>query len=241
MLHVEPIAILEDNYAWLLRDPATGATAVVDPAVAGPVLERVQALGGRLDWILITHHHGDHIADVPAVQAATGAKVAGNAPDAHRLPRLNLAVSPGDAFTLGESRATVLDSPGHTRGHIAWAFPEGEAVFCGDTLFSIGCGRLLEGTAAEMFASLARLAALPDATRVCCGHEYTLSNLRYARHVEPDNAALAAHEAHVQAQRARGEPSLPTTIGQERALNPFLRARDVAALAALRTGKDNFR
>lgn len=241
MLHVEPIPMLDDNYAWLLRDDATGATAVVDPAVAAPVLARVQALGGRLDWILLTHHHGDHIADVPTVQAATGARVAGNAADAHRLPKLDLAVSPGDGFALGDSPATVLDSPGHTRGHIAWAFTEGRALFCGDTLFSIGCGRLLEGDAAEMFASLQRFAALPDEVRVCCGHEYTLSNLRYARHVEPGNQALAAHEAAVQAQRARGEPSLPTTIALEKALNPFLRARDAAALAALRTGKDNFR
>ncbi len=241
MLHVEPIAILDDNYAWLLRDPATGATAVVDPAVAAPVLARVQALGGRLDWILLTHHHGDHVAEVPQVAAATGAKVAGNAADSHRLPKLDLAVKPGDSFTLGESRAEVLDSPGHTRGHVAWAFAEGQAVFCGDTLFSMGCGRLLEGTAAEMFSSLRALAALPDATRVCCGHEYTLSNLRFARHVEPGNEALAAHEAAVQARRARGEPSLPTTMGLEKALNPFLRAPDVAALAALRSGKDTFR
>lgn len=241
MLHVEPIAILEDNYAWLLRDPATGATAVVDPAVAGPVLERVAALGGRLDWIILTHHHGDHVAEVPQVAAATGAKVAGAKGDAHRLPKLDLALIPGDAFTLGGSSAEVLDSPGHTRGHIAYAFTAGEALFCGDTLFSIGCGRLLEGTAEEMFASLGRFAALPDATRVCCGHEYTLSNLRFARHVEPENQALAAYEAEVQAKRARGEPSLPTTIGLERRLNPFLRARDVAELATLRTGKDNFR
>ncbi|MFL1461722.1 hydroxyacylglutathione hydrolase [Roseococcus sp. DSY-14] len=241
MLHVEPIPILDDNYAWLLRCPATGATAVADPAVAAPVLARVQALGGRLDWILLTHHHGDHVAEVPQVAAATGARVAGHAADAHRLPSLDLAVKPGETFTLGEAAAQVLDTPGHTRGHIAWAFVEGQALLCGDTLFSIGCGRLLEGTAAEMFASLRALAALPDAMRVCCGHEYTLSNLRYARHVEPDNQALAAHEAEVKARRARGEPSLPTTLGLEKALNPFLRARDVAELAALRSGKDDFR
>jgi len=232
-LHVEPIPILDDNYAWLLRCPATGATAVADPAVAAPVLERVQALGGRLDWILLTHHHGDHVAEVPQVAAATGAKVAGNAADAHRLPRLDLSVNPGDGFTLGQAAAQVLDTPGHTRGHIAWAFVGGEALLCGDTLFSIGCGRLFEGSPAQMLASLDRLAALPSSTLVCCTHEYTLANLRFARALEPTHAGLAIYQHWCQQQRNAGRPTLPSRIGRERALNPFLRSREPALRQAL--------
>lgn len=240
-LTVKPIAILEDNYAWFLRDEATGTTAVVDAAVVEPILDFVQAEGGRLDWLLITHHHGDHIAGIPEVAARTGAKVAGNANDAQRLPKLDLAVKPGDTFALGQSEADIIDTPGHTRGHISWHFPTGEALLCGDTLFATGCGRLLEGTPAEMFSSLQKLSALPEATKVCCGHEYTLSNIRYALSVEPDNAALKAFEAKAKSLRAEGKPTLPTTLGTEHAVNPFLHARDVAHFAELRTGKDNFR
>lgn len=240
-LTVKPIPILEDNYAWFLRDEATGATAVADAAVVEPVAAFVTREGGRLDWLLITHHHGDHIAGIPELAERFGSRVAGAAADAHRLPPLDAALRPGDRFMLGESEAVILDSPGHTRGHIAWHFPGGPAVLCGDTMFAAGCGRLLEGSAEEMFASLRALGALPPETRVCCGHEYTLSNLRFARHVEPDNAELAAYAATAEAQRARGEPTVPTTIALEHAINPFLRARDVAELAARRAAKDGFR
>jgi hydroxyacylglutathione hydrolase len=247
-LTVLPIPILQDNYAWFLRDEATGMVGVVDAADAAPVLAFLaETAGGRCDWLLITHHHGDHIAGIPEVQAKTGAKIAGNAADAHRLPPLDLALTPGDSsalgdsFALGASRALVLDTPGHTRGHIAYAFEEGAALFCGDTLFAIGCGRLLEGTAEEMFASLSRLADLPGAMRVCCGHEYTRSNIRYALSVEPENAALRAFAAEAGAKRGRGEPTVPTTLDLERAANPFLHARDAAHFAALRAGKDEFR
>lgn len=240
-LTVKPIAILQDNYAWFLRDDATGMTAVADAAEVGPVAECLAREGGRLDWLLITHHHGDHIAGIPELAQRFGARVAGARADAHRLPPLDLALAPGDGFALGDSAAVILDSPGHTRGHIAWHFPDGPAVLCGDTMFAAGCGRLLEGTAEEMFASLRALGALPDETLVCCGHEYTLSNLRFARHLEPENAALAAFAAKAEAQRARGEPTVPTTIGTERAINPFLRAAEVAELAARRAAKDVFR
>lgn len=241
MLTVEAIPLLEDNYAWWLRDEATGATAVVDAAVPGPVMDHVRARGGRLDWLWITHHHGDHVAGIPEVAAETGAKVAGNAADAHRLPKLDLVFRPGEAITLGERRATVMDTPGHTRGHVSLHVADGNALFCGDTLFVLGCGRLLEGSAEEMFASLRAIAALPDDTRAFCGHEYTLSNIRYARHLRPDDAALAEFERECQDKRARGEPTVPTTIGREKALNPFLRATDAAEFARLRAGKDSFR
>ncbi len=236
---IKPIAHLSDNYAWWIRDPATGQTAVVDPGEAEPIAAMLRAEGTGLDWILLTHHHGDHVAGVAALVTEFGAKVAGAKADAHRLPPLDLELIPGDSFTLGQCSAEVLDSPGHTLGHIAYAFRR--AVFCGDTLFSAGCGRLLEGTAADMFGALAALAALPAETLVCCGHEYTLSNIRYALTVEPDNAKLREWAERAQALRAEGQPTLPTTIGLELEVNPFMRAKSVAELARIRTGKDNFR
>ena len=240
-LTVKSLPILDDNYAWFLRDEATGMTAVLDAAVVEPIAAVIESEGGRLDWLLITHHHGDHIAGIADLAARYGAKVAGHAGDAARLPPLDVALRPGETFALGESIATILDSPGHTRGHIAWSFAADDALFPGDTLFAAGCGRLLEGTPAEMFASLAAFAPLPDSTRVCCGHEYTLSNIRFALSIEPENAALRAYALRAQAQRDAGEPTIPTTLGQERAINPFIRAKDVAELAARRAGKDSFR
>ena len=239
-LTVKPIPILDDNYAWFLRDEATGMTAVVDAAVVEPIADFIAKEGGRLDWLLITHHHGDHIAGIPELARRTGAKIAGAAADAARLPKLDVALKPGDTFALGESVATILDSPGHTRGHIAWAFAQDDALFPGDTLFAAGCGRLLEGTPAEMFSSLAAFAHLPDSTKVCCGHEYTLSNVRFALSVEPENAALQAYAVRAKAQRDGGQPTIPTTLGLERAVNPFVRARDVTELAARRSAKDSF-
>lgn len=239
-LIVKPIPILDDNYAWFLRDEATGMTAVMDAAVVEPIADFIAAEGGRLDWLLITHHHGDHIAGIPELAKRYGAKIAGNAADAARLPKLDAALKPGDSFALGESLARIIDSPGHTRGHIAWSFLADDALFSGDTLFAAGCGRLLEGNAAEMFASLAAFADLPDSTRVFCGHEYTLSNIRFALSVEPENAALIAYAARAKAQRDAGQPTIPTTLGLERAVNPFMRAQDVAQLAARRAAKDSF-
>jgi hydroxyacylglutathione hydrolase len=240
-LTVKPIAILDDNYAWFLRDEATGMTAVADAAEAAPVIAFVEKEGGRLDWLLITHHHGDHVAGIPEVQARFGAKVAGAAADAHRIPRLDVALKPGDSFALGESAAHIIDSPGHTRGAIAWHFPDGPAVLSGDTMFAAGCGRLLEGTAADMHGALQALGALPGKTLVCCGHEYTLSNIKFALSVEPENAALRDFAAWADARRKAGQPTVPTTIAQEHAFNPFLRAPDVTTLAARRSAKDNFR
>jgi hydroxyacylglutathione hydrolase len=240
-LTVTGIPCLSDNYVWLLQDAATGAIAVCDPGEADPAIAAVERLGGRLDLILLTHHHGDHIGGVSALQARFGGKIIGAAADAHRLPKLDQAVRAGDTVSLGSAAGMVLETPGHTVGHIAFYFPDGPAVLCGDTLFALGCGRLLEGSAAQMHASLQALAALPPDTRVCCGHEYTESNARFALTVEPGNQALIARATHVRNLRAAGQPTVPTTIAMERAENPFMRAADVARLAAIRTAKDSFR
>ena len=239
-LTVTPVPCLSDNYAWLLRAP-DGRVALCDPGEAGPVAAAVEAAGGRLETILLTHHHGDHVGGVEALVARYGAKVVGAAADAHRLPRLDQAVRPGEEIEVLGAPVRVLASDGHTRGHIAFHFTDSAILLCGDTLFSLGCGRLLEGTAAEMFDSLRALAALPPETLVCCGHEYTESNARFALTVEPGNASLRARADEIARLRSEGRPTVPTTIGQELAANPFLRAGDVATLARIRTAKDNFR
>ena len=239
---VTPIPHLSDNYAWLLRDEATGATALCDPGEGPGVVAALERLGvARLDRILLTHHHGDHIAGVAEVKARFGGAVVGAEADARRLPPLDEVVRPGGTTTLGAATAHVIDTPGHTRGHIAFHFPDGAVLLCGDTLFSVGCGRLIEGNAQEMFRSLRALSALPGETLVCCGHEYTESNIRFALTVEPGNAALQARAAEAKAQRAAGRPTVPTTMAQELATNPFLRAPDAARLAEVRAAKDGFR
>lgn len=237
----EPVPILSDNYAWLLRDSASGAVAIVDPADARPVIAALERAGGRLDLILLTHHHADHVAGTDEVRARFGCKVVGAAADAHRLPKLDIAVKEGDSVAFGKATARVIDTPGHTRGQINYFFPDGEILLAGDTLFSIGCGRLSEGTPDEMFASLRKLAALPGGTKICCGHEYTEANIRFALTAEPDNAALKARAAQAKQQRAAGKPTLPSLMSDELAANPFLRARDVKTFADLRARKDSFR
>lgn len=235
------VPILSDNYAWLLHDGSSGAVAIVDPADAAACIAAIEADGGKLDLILITHHHDDHIAGVDQVRAKYGAKVVGATADKHRLPRLDQQVTEGDTVAFGDSKFEVIDTPGHTRGHISYFSPDGDILLCADTLFSLGCGRLLEGTAAEMFDSLQKLAKLPDDTLVCCGHEYTQSNARFAVTVEPENAELRHRAAEVDQLRAEGKPTVPTTLGAEKAENPFLRARSAESLAKIRTAKDNFK
>ncbi len=237
---VDAIPMFSDNYAWLLRDAASGAVGVADPADADAVIRAIDAQGGRLDTIFLTHHHADHVAGADEVRSRYGASIVGARADAHRLPRLDVAVEGGGTTPFGGTAAQVIDTPGHTRGHIAFFFPDGGVLLCGDTLFSLGCGRLLEGTADEMFASLQRLAALPPETLVCCGHEYTQSNARFAVTVEPQNAALLARSAGVDRLRASGRPTVPSRLADELAENPFLRAPDAVRLGEIRAAKDRF-
>lgn len=232
-LTIRALPAFEDNYIWLLHDGASGAVGVVDPGQAEPVLAALPSVGGRLDWILLTHHHPDHVGGNRALQAATGCRIAGFADDAARLPGLDHPVRDSDSVALGARGARAIETPGHTRGHLSWWFEREAVLFCGDSLFGLGCGRLFEGTPETMWRSLSRYAALPDATRVYCAHEYTLANARFALAVDPHNPALAARVDRVRAQRARGEPSVPFTLGEERAANPFLRAGDPALAARL--------
>jgi hydroxyacylglutathione hydrolase len=240
MITAHPIAILSDNYAWLLRCSETGATAIVDPAEEAPIVAMINAEGGRLDMIIITHHHSDHIAAVDAIRARFPAPVVGAKADAYRLPKLDRELVEGDTITLGTCTGVVIDTPGHTRGHIAYYFADGGILLSGDTLFSLGCGRLSEAGPADMFASLAKFAKLPGDTLVCCGHEYTESNARFALHVDPGNAALATFVQGVKAKRAAGQASVPSLLSDEMACNPFMRAPDVATLADLRDQKNKF-
>ncbi len=253
-LTVEMIPVLSDNYVYLIHDPASGTTGVVDPAVAAPVKERLKARGWSLDWILSTHHHDDHTGGNLELKEATGCRIAGPRKDAARIPGIDVKLVEGDHFKLGEAEAQVFETPGHTSGHISFWFPASNALFCADTLFSLGCGRLFEGTPLDMWTSLGKFAPLPDEALVYCGHEYTAANARFALSVDPDNSALHARAAEIEKQRAAGEPTVPTTLGLESATNPFLRpddpairqqlglesAEDVEVFAEIRRLKDSF-
>lgn len=240
MFELIQIPVLNDNYVYVLHDAASEETVVVDPALAAPVLEMLEARDWRLTYIFCTHHHNDHVGGVRELKAATGAKVVGALDDRDRIPELDMAVVDGDTVNVGGLRAQVLDTPGHTRGHVCYWFHGQGILFCGDTLFSLGCGRLFEGSAQEMWDSLTRLAALPEETQVYCAHEYTQSNGRFALTVEPENQDLQDRVRQVEGLRAKGHSTIPSTIGQERATNPFLRAGSAGRFAEIRRLKDVF-
>ena len=235
-MKLHPLPAFQDNYLWLLQDGQRAL--VVDPGDAEPVLAGLRQAAARLEAILVTHHHGDHTGGVQALREATGAVVYG--PAREDIPAPFVPVSGGDTVKVLGLDWQVIDVPGHTAGHVAYYCADVEGsplLFCGDTLFSGGCGRLFEGTPAQMLASLDRLAALPGATRVCCAHEYTLSNLKFARAVEPGNASVVHYQSHCESLRARHAPTLPSTIAQERQINPFLRTREADVVRAAQAFK----
>lgn len=256
MLNVLTVPAFQDNYLWLIHDGANAA--VVDPGDAAPILQALEAHRLSLAAILLTHHHADHVGGVPALLQRFPVPVFGPRNDA--IPQVTHSLREGDHISIPEIGLDleVLDVPGHTKGHIAYFAPKQGWLFCGDTLFAGGCGRLFEGTPEQMVASLTKLAALPDETQIYCAHEYTLSNLRFAKEVEPDNVSLQARIEHEQAKRDRGQPTVPSTIGVEKSTNPFLRFREekianrliaaghlsskepIAVFAALRQWKNSY-
>ncbi len=227
------VECLADNYGLILHDPQTGATAAIDAPEAGPIVALLDAEGWRLTDILVTHHHPDHVGAIPELKARYGCRVVASRTEAPKVPGVDQTVGEGDEIRVGAFSARVIETPGHTLGHVAYWFEGLDAVFVGDTLFSIGCGRVFEGTYAGMWQSLLKLRALPDATRIYCAHEYTEANIRFARMIEPDNAALSARAAEVAGLRAAEKPTVPSTIAAEKRANPFLRADAPEVAAAL--------
>ncbi|MRU15025.1 hydroxyacylglutathione hydrolase [Roseovarius sp. A21] len=238
-LEFETVPCLSDNYAYLVHDPATGATAAVDVPEAGPILEALKRRGWTLTDVLLTHHHWDHVDGLSDLLEAAPARVVGAKADEHRLPPLNLAVREGDRVMIGDEAGEVIDVSGHTVGHIAFHFPDSKLAFTADSLMALGCGRVFEGTMPQMWKSLSKLAALPEDTVICSGHEYTAANAKFALSIDPGNARLISRAQAVDAARAKGEPTVPSVLSEELATNPFLRAGDPQLQAALgMTGAD---
>jgi len=254
MLEIYQIPCLQDNYGFLVHDPETGATATIDTPEVAPINQALAAKGWRLTHILNTHHHFDHAGGNEELKARWNCQVVGAAIDAERIPGIDVALADGDTLTLGSKQARIIEVPGHTSGHIAYYFAADEVAFVGDTLFALGCGRLFEGTPEQMSESLGKIMALPDATTVYCAHEYTEANAAFAVTVEPANPALQQRVKEIQSLRAAGKPTVPTSIGLERATNPFVRsdsaelqavlnlsgADEVAVFAETRRRKDHF-
>lgn len=253
MLEVHQFPCLSDNYGYLLHDPASGETTCIDTPDAEAYLREAGLRGWQITQVWNTHWHPDHAGGNEAIKTATGCTITASATDAARTPAVDRTVGAGEAVTLGDFTAQVIDVGGHTLGHIAYHLPQAALAFVGDSLFALGCGRMFEGTPDQFWASLARLKALPPETLLYCAHEYTASNARFAVHADPDNGELAAYAAQVAALRAEGRPTVPTTLARELLANPFLRADDpaiqarwghpgdaVATFAALRAAKDTF-
>ncbi len=238
-LEIVPVPAFSDNYLWLVHDGASGETAVVDPGDPAPVLAEVERRGWRLTQIWNTHWHPDHTGGNLAVKDATGSTLSG--PATEPIPGRDVALEEGSTIRFGEHVGRVIEVPGHTRGHIALIFDDERVAFVGDTIFAMGCGRLFEGTPQQMFASLQRLVELPEDTALYCAHEYTLSNAVFAAHAEPANPDIAARLAEVRQLRAENRMTVPTTVAQELATNPFVRASDADDFARLRSEKDSFR
>lgn len=233
-VHIHQFACLSDNFGALVHDPATGATATIDAPDGAAVLAALKEKGWSLTDILITHHHADHVQGIPALKAAfPKARVVAPAKEAARISGVDTMVSEGDYVKIGSTDARVIETPGHTAGHIVYYFETEEALFAGDTLFAMGCGRVLETPLAVMWDSLVKLAALPGDTQVYCGHEYTLANAKFALTIDPGNALLQSRAVEVAALRAAGKATLPTTLALELATNPFLRAEDAQVQAGL--------
>ena len=239
MLQVVAVPAFTDNYIWLVHDKASGETAVVDPGDPAPPLTEAERRGWRVTQVWNTHHHWDHSGGNLAMKEATGCTVSG--PAAENIPGRDVALSEGSGLRIGDHAGRVLEIPGHTLGHVALVFDEDRIAFVGDTLFAMGCGRLFEGTAQQMYRSLRRLAELPEDTALYCGHEYTLANARFAAHAEPGNAAIARRLEEVAQLRADDRITLPTTVAQERETNPFVRSSNWEEFARLRSEKDSFR
>ncbi len=251
-MDIRLVPCLSDNYAYLLHDSTTNVTAVVDPAEPGPVIAALDAAGWTLSVILNTHYHMDHVGGNEALKSRYNVPVLGPEAERDKIPGIDQGMSEGDKVTLGSQVGDVIDTRAHTAGHISYYFADAKAVFVGDTMFAMGCGRLFEGSAEEMWTSLEKLMALPDDTRVYCGHEYTQSNAHFALTIEPGNTDLQARVKDVDDLRARGEPTIPTTIGLERRTSPFVRAsspeirerlgladaRDAEVFAEVRRRKD---
>jgi hydroxyacylglutathione hydrolase len=240
MLEVVAVPVLTDNYVWLIHNEETGETAAVDPSVADPVLHGAAARGWAITHVLNTHWHPDHTGGNEGIKAATDCPITAPA-EAQRVSPVDHIVAEGDRVTIAGAEALVWEIPAHTAGHIAYYFEDDGMIFVGDTMFAMGCGRLFEGTPPQMYSNMQRIAALPGNVRIYCGHEYTLANARFATRAEPGNAAIGDRLRQVEALRAAGEITLPTTVAQERETNPFVRATDCEEFARLRREKDSFR
>jgi hydroxyacylglutathione hydrolase len=238
-MEIIAVPAFADNYIWLVHDAESGETAVVDPGDAAPVLAEAERRGWRIDQVWNTHWHPDHTGGNEAIKSVSQARISG--PQSESIPARDVALSEGDEVRLGRHVGRVIEVPGHTLGHIALVFDDDRLAFVGDTLFAMGCGRLFEGTPEQMYASLQALASLPEDTRLYCAHEYTLSNARFAAHVDEANPAVADRLARVEAMREAGQITLPTTVAQERETNPFVRSTNVEEFAFRRSAKDSFR